>query len=99
MAVATFAIFLSPPKITTDVTTDNRMPMVNFQLNELAKTDYTWKIIDQRGIEVIAGNLKFDSLGVFSVDVNELKNGVYYVIIQSNDKPLIYRKLAIMNRR
>ena len=71
---------------------------VNFQLQEIALDDYTWKIVDQRGVSVMSGGLEFDALGVHTVDVNHVPNGVYYVIIESAGKPVIYRKLAIMNR-
>ncbi|WP_221412623.1 PKD-like domain-containing protein [Fulvivirga lutimaris] len=71
---------------------------VNFQLQEIALDDYTWKIVDQRGVSIMVGGLEFNTLGLHTVDVNQVPNGVYYVIIESAGKPVIYRKLAIMNR-
>ncbi|MEQ9656529.1 PKD-like domain-containing protein, partial [Fulvivirga sp.] len=71
---------------------------VNFQLQEIALDDYTWKIVDQRGVSIMLGELEFNTVGVHTVDVNHVPNGVYYVIIESAGKPVIYRKLAIMNR-
>ncbi|MEQ8243080.1 PKD-like domain-containing protein, partial [Fulvivirga sp.] len=71
---------------------------VNFQLREIALDDYTWKIVDQRGVSIMLGELEFNTVGVHTVDVNHVPNGVYYVIIESAGKPVIYRKLAIMNR-
>ncbi|MEQ8924461.1 MAG: T9SS type A sorting domain-containing protein, partial [Fulvivirga sp.] len=72
---------------------------VNFLIEDIALSDYTWQIVDQRGIVVLKGELDFNSLGVYSVSTEELRNGVYYVIIEAENKPLIYRKLAVMNRR
>ncbi|QSE96723.1 PKD-like domain-containing protein [Fulvivirga lutea] len=72
---------------------------VNFLIEDIALSDYTWKIVDQRGVSVISGNLEFNALGLYTVSTEELRNGVYYVIIEAQNKPLIYRKLAVMNRR
>ncbi|HNP17681.1 MAG TPA: PKD domain-containing protein, partial [Fulvivirga sp.] len=72
---------------------------LNFQLNEKALEEYSWAIVDQRGISIMKGAMEFNPLGVQTINTSELKNGVYYVIIEAKDKPLIYRKLAIMNRK
>ena len=72
---------------------------MNFQLAEKALDDYTWKIVDQRGVTILDGTIEFNPLGVHTVNTSQLRNGVYYVVIEAKDKPLIYRKLAIMNRK
>jgi hypothetical protein len=72
---------------------------LNFQLTERPLDNYGWKIVDQRGVVIKNGSLNFNPLGLHTVNTSELRNGVYYVIIESENKPLIYRKLAILNRR
>ena len=73
--------------------------ILNFQLIDFPLADYDWKIIDQRGISVSEGVLEFDPSGLYTVNTRDLKNGVYYVVIATDKKPLIYRKIAVMNRR
>lgn len=60
---------------------------------------YRWKMIDQRGIEVMDGDLQQDfSVGPQQIDVSPLANGIYFMSIQTGEKSIIYRKIAIMNR-
>ncbi len=72
---------------------------VNFQLQEYALDNYSWKIVDQRGVSILLGDLEFNALGLHTVDISQIPNGVYYAIIESAGKPIVYRKLAILNRQ
>jgi hypothetical protein len=66
---------------------------INFQRN------YTWKMIDQRGVTVLTGNLQKDfSYGDQAIEVSNLPNGMYIMAIQINDKSVVHKKIAVMNR-
>jgi hypothetical protein len=66
---------------------------INFQ------RDYTWKLIDQRGITVLSGNLQKNFLnGDQQIEVGDLANGMYILSIQTGDKSVVHKKVAIMNR-
>ncbi|MEM9857158.1 MAG: PKD-like domain-containing protein [Bacteroidota bacterium] len=73
--------------------------IINFKINESALERYSWKIVDQRGVTMLQGEMNFDSDGIFSVESRDLPNGVYYAILGIDDTAVIYRKLAIMNRQ
>jgi hypothetical protein len=63
------------------------------------KRDYTWKLIDQRGVTVMSGDLQRDfSSGDQEIAVGNLANGMYIMAIQTGDKALVHKKIAIMNR-
>ncbi|MEM6522391.1 MAG: PKD-like domain-containing protein [Bacteroidota bacterium] len=72
--------------------------VVNFKVKGSILENYSWKIVDQRGVTMLEGILNFDSDGIFSLSSSELPNGVYYVVLGVDNKAVIYRKLAIMNR-
>ncbi|MBL6449989.1 PKD domain-containing protein [Fulvivirga sp. 29W222] len=72
--------------------------VLNFAITEKALETYTWKIVDQRGVTMEEGRIEFDN-GLFSTNIENLSNGIYYVVIGTDDKALIYRKLAVMNRK
>ncbi|MEP2771800.1 MAG: PKD-like domain-containing protein [Fulvivirga sp.] len=71
--------------------------VLNFALNTNELDDYNWKIVDQRGVTLLEGDINFVD-GHYSTSTRDLANGIYYVVIGKSDKPLIYRKLAVMNR-
>jgi hypothetical protein len=61
--------------------------------------EYAWKMIDQRGVTVLSGDLNQDfSGGPQRIDVSGLSNGIYFMAIQSGEKSVVYRKIAVMNR-
>ncbi|MDH5382046.1 MAG: PKD domain-containing protein, partial [Cyclobacteriaceae bacterium] len=68
-----------------------------FQFENQLKHDYQWRILDQRGVEVLTGEFEFKN-GVHEVDTRKIPNGIYYVVISSENRALIYKKLAVMNR-
>ena len=69
-----------------------------FGLPDNFPSEYTWKIADQRGIDVLSGDFAGAVGGQKSVEVAGLANGVYFVIIGAPEKPSVYRKLVVMNR-
>ncbi len=63
------------------------------------KRNYTWKLIDQRGVTVLSGDLKKDfSDGEQRIGVGHLANGIYIMVIQTGEKSAVHKKIAIMNR-
>jgi hypothetical protein len=61
--------------------------------------DYTWKLIDQRGVAVLSGDLQRDfTSGDQHIEVGNLANGMYIMTIQTGDKSVVHKKVAIMNR-
>ena len=71
---------------------------LNISTDIALKKDYTWKMIDQRGVTVLSGNLQRNfSDGPQQVDVSGLPNAIYIMSIQTGDSSVIYRKIAVMN--
>ncbi len=60
--------------------------------------NYSYSIIDQRGVTVLRGSINRDRDIDQEVDVTSLANGIYFVAIGSTEKALVYKKIAIMNR-
>jgi hypothetical protein len=58
-----------------------------------------WKISDQRGIFVDKGDFHDATNGTKTVDVSQLANGVYFVLIGAEGKVPVYRKLVVINER
>ena len=72
---------------------------VNLHSDINFKRDYTWKLIDQRGALVMSGDLQRDfSNGDQQINVGDLSNGMYIMTIQTGDKSVVHKKIAIMNR-
>jgi hypothetical protein len=60
---------------------------------------YVWRMIDQRGVTVLGGDLKQDfTTGPQEIDVSGLANGIYFMSIQTGSQSVVYKKVAIMNR-
>ena len=73
--------------------------VLNLSSTENLNREYAWKMIDQRGVTVLSGELYQDfSSGPQRIDVSGLANGIYFMAIQSGEKSIVYRKIAIMNR-
>jgi hypothetical protein len=73
--------------------------IVNLSSDIKFKHNYSWKLIDQRGVTVLQGNLNKDfSLGAQQIDVSNLANGIYFMGIQTGEKSMVHRKIAVMNK-
>jgi Secretion system C-terminal sorting domain len=70
----------------------------NFALPGEFPPGYIWKISDQRGVFVMKGDFSDGVNGVKTVDISELINGVYFVLIGAEGEVPIYRKLIVMNQ-
>ncbi|HPH47569.1 MAG TPA: T9SS type A sorting domain-containing protein, partial [Chryseolinea sp.] len=71
---------------------------LNLQLESELHHDYVWKMIDQRGIVVLEGKVNRDLSSPQQVDVSRLASGIYFMAIQSGEKSVVYRKIAVINR-
>ena len=61
--------------------------------------EYSWRMIDQRGVTVLDGQLKQDFAdGPQEIDVSGLANGIYFMSIQTGNQSVVYKKVAVMNR-
>ncbi len=70
----------------------------NFAIPGEFPAGYIWKISDQRGVFVKKGDFSDGANGIKSVDVSDLINGVYFVLIGAEGQVPIYRKLIVMNQ-
>jgi hypothetical protein len=59
---------------------------------------YTWQLVDQRGITVTSGQLNEDLSVPQQIEINTLANGLYILGIRYGDRPVLYKKIAVMNR-
>jgi len=71
--------------------------VLNFSVSGELLEDYTWRVVDQRGVTITEGNINFED-GHYAISTTSLADGIYYLVIGTNDKPIMYRKLAVVNR-
>ncbi|MBA4053871.1 MAG: hypothetical protein C0490_04090, partial [Marivirga sp.] len=72
---------------------------INFSSTINFSRAYTWEMIDQRGVTVLSGNLNQDfTSGPQRIDISGIANGIYFIAIQTGDKAVVHRKIAVMNR-
>jgi PKD repeat protein len=57
-----------------------------------------WQIIDQRGVTVLEGNFEGAVNGLKEVNVAELANAVYFVVMTGPKGVIVRKKLMVMNR-
>jgi hypothetical protein len=72
---------------------------VNFALENPLTRNYTYRIIDQRGITILEGELNHDLRTPQEVELNQLSNGIYFVQFRTENKVVVYKKIAVMNRQ
>ncbi|MBX2893854.1 MAG: autotransporter-associated beta strand repeat-containing protein [Cyclobacteriaceae bacterium] len=70
----------------------------NFGLPTDVAPGTTWRIIDQRGVSVLAGDFEGVVNGIKPVDISELANAVYYVVLTSPQGAAVHKKLVVVNR-
>jgi hypothetical protein len=71
--------------------------VMNFYLENALTHDFSWEIVDQRGVTVMDGELNRDLSSPQQVEVKDIANGIYFVRFKLADKTLVYRKIAILN--
>ncbi|SKC60662.1 PKD-like domain-containing protein, partial [Ohtaekwangia koreensis] len=70
---------------------------IKLYLGDKLTRDYTWKLIDQRGIAVLQGDVNRDLTTPQQIDVTRVANGIYIMAIQTGDRSILYKKIAVMN--
>ncbi len=70
---------------------------IKLYLGDKLNRDYTWKLIDQRGITVLQGDVNRDLTTPQQIDVTRIANGIYFMAIQTGDRSVLYTKVAVMN--
>jgi hypothetical protein len=70
---------------------------INFYLENVLSGNYSWEIVDQRGVTVLTGDLNHDLSSPQQVEIKDLANGIYFVRFANANKALVYRKIAVMN--
>jgi hypothetical protein len=71
---------------------------LNFTSEYRLMSGYTYSIVDQRGITMLNGELQEDIFSPQQVELDNLANGVYFVVISRGGRALVHRKIAVMNR-
>jgi hypothetical protein len=71
---------------------------INFKLGGKLSRSYQWRIIDQRGVTVLEGDMQRDLTEAQQVDITRLANGIYFMAIEGQGKVLRYEKIAVMNQ-
>jgi hypothetical protein len=71
---------------------------LNFTAEYKLMQCYSYSIVDQRGIAVLTGDLAEDIFTPQQVNIDNLANGIYFVIISRGGRALVHRKIAVMNR-
>jgi hypothetical protein len=71
---------------------------LNVSLDKVLAKDYRYRIIDQRGAEIMSGGLNRDLRDAQSIDISHIRNGIYFLCVQTSDRTVYYRKIAVMNR-
>jgi hypothetical protein len=71
---------------------------INFELENPLSGNYTYRIIDQRGVTIMEGDLHHDLSSPQQVELNVLSNGIYFVQFRTQNRVVMYKKIAVMNR-
>ncbi|MBX7126468.1 MAG: T9SS type A sorting domain-containing protein, partial [Cyclobacteriaceae bacterium] len=72
---------------------------VNLVLPEVGShAGHNWSLVNQQGVEVSSGSFEGAANGVVQVNVSDLPNAVYIVIVNGPDGQTERRKLVVMNR-
>ena len=72
---------------------------ISFALENPLTRNYTYRIIDQRGVTILEGELNHDLSVPQQVELNVLSNGIYFVQFRAKEKVILYKKIAVMNRQ
>ena len=70
---------------------------INLQLDNTLLQQYSWKLIDQRGVTVLQGGLNRDLREPQQIDISGIANGIYFMAIQTSDRSILYKKIAVLN--
>ena len=72
--------------------------IINFVMDQKIPRGYSYTITDQRGVRLLSGDLNMDLTVPQQVGIRDLADGIYFVSISRAGKPMLYRKIAVMNQ-
>ena len=72
---------------------------VNMYSEGILSQQYSWKIINQQGVELKSGQLLREFFSPMNINTENLPDGVYFVVFGTKEKPIHYKKLVIVNRQ
>ena len=61
--------------------------------------NFNWQIVDQRGVTMLKGSVLDSQKRKHAINTENLANGIYYVILESEGQTLTYQKLAIIDKQ
>lgn len=70
---------------------------INLFLGTRLERDYTWKVVDQRGVTVLDGKVNRNLATPQALDIRSLPNGIYVLSIQASGKAVLYTKIVVLN--
>jgi hypothetical protein len=70
---------------------------LNLFLGNRLENDYTWKVVDQRGVTVLNGTVNRNLAVPQALDISRLANGIYFLSIQAGDQAILYSKVVVLN--
>ncbi|MBT1686505.1 PKD-like domain-containing protein [Dawidia soli] len=59
--------------------------------------DYSWKVVDQRGVTVLDGMVNRNLAVPQALDISSLPNGIYVLSVQAGGKAVLYTKIVVLN--
>ncbi|MBT1712061.1 T9SS type A sorting domain-containing protein [Fulvivirgaceae bacterium PWU5] len=70
---------------------------INLFLGTRLERDYSWKVVDQRGVTVLDGEVNRNLAAPQALDISSLPNGIYVLSIQASGKAVLYTKIVVLN--
>jgi hypothetical protein len=70
---------------------------LNVEIPNPGPYNYTYKIVDQRGVTINQGDVELKG-NLFEMEVSEINNGIYFLVIGVENRPFTYKKIAVMHR-
>jgi hypothetical protein len=70
---------------------------VKLKLGGKLSRGYGYKMIDQRGVTVLEGEVKRDLTNAQEIDISKLANGIYFMAIHGDGKVIRYEKVVVLN--
>jgi hypothetical protein len=71
---------------------------INFATDAELTRDYQYTIVDQRGVTIQSGNLNRNLTIAQQVELSNIADGAYIVMIHQGNRRLIQRKLIVLKR-
>jgi hypothetical protein len=60
---------------------------------------YTWQIVSQQGVVIKTGDLPKRWDNPMRIETNTMADGIYFVVFSSENGPVVYKKLVVINSK